>query len=251
MGRHTITVSGQSRSDPNVIIGYDPPLRTYFLQAFQHEITDDPALWLGTHDRAFEILRIDLHNAATARGYDFMPLPPDIAARLTEDKVAAAEPHDADLANVLKCRIKLSNVPAKPATERSVAGFFVPGNSHDHRLLDPSSWSGAPILARSRKPNEVEVPIGPWGGNAKNDIRTVRMQGGLQRSSFPDQASCSSGSGRASAGQRGFRRREGHLLRRFACQRCTNCPPATICWMKSNSSRLAVRTGNPALVAVR
>ena len=57
MSRYTITVSGQSRSDPNAIIGYDPPLRTYFLQAFQHEITDDPALWLGTHDRAFEILK--------------------------------------------------------------------------------------------------------------------------------------------------------------------------------------------------
>lgn len=50
MSRYTITVSGHGRSDPEAIIGYDPPLRTFFLQAFFHEVTDDPALWLGTYD---------------------------------------------------------------------------------------------------------------------------------------------------------------------------------------------------------
>ena len=44
MSRYTITVTGQGRSDPEAIIGYDRPLRTYFLQAFHHEVTDDPAL---------------------------------------------------------------------------------------------------------------------------------------------------------------------------------------------------------------
>ena len=60
MSRYTITVTGtttgQGRSDPDAVIGYDPPLRTYFLQAFPHEETDEPGLWLGTHDRAFETL---------------------------------------------------------------------------------------------------------------------------------------------------------------------------------------------------
>ncbi|WP_352960393.1 hypothetical protein [Mesorhizobium sp. M1393] len=40
MSRYTITVTGtvpgQVRSDPDAVIGYDPPLRTYFLQAFPH-----------------------------------------------------------------------------------------------------------------------------------------------------------------------------------------------------------------------
>ncbi|WP_244571436.1 hypothetical protein [Mesorhizobium carmichaelinearum] len=82
MSRYTITVTGtvtgHSRSDREAIIGYDPPLRTYFLQAFPHEETDEPALWLGTHGQAFEMLD-DLHHAAMAHGYDFMPLPPDVA----------------------------------------------------------------------------------------------------------------------------------------------------------------------------
>ncbi|MER8562650.1 hypothetical protein [Mesorhizobium sp. M0578] len=93
MSRYTITVTGtvpgQGRSDPDAVIGYDPPLRTYFLQAFPHEETDEPGLWLGTHDRAFETLE-DLRHAATAHGYDFMPLPPKLAAKLVDDKAAAS-----------------------------------------------------------------------------------------------------------------------------------------------------------------
>ncbi|MER9565435.1 MULTISPECIES: hypothetical protein [unclassified Mesorhizobium] len=94
MSRYTITVTGtvpgQVRSDPDAVIGYDPPLRTYFLQAFPHEETDEPRLWLGTHDRAFETLGY-LRHAATAHGYDFMPLPPEMAAKLVEDKAAAGD----------------------------------------------------------------------------------------------------------------------------------------------------------------
>lgn len=93
MSRYTITVTGtvtgKVRSDPDAVIGYDPPLRTYFLQAFPHEETDEPALWLGTRDHAFERLE-DLHHAALARGYDFMPLPPELASKLEDDKAAAS-----------------------------------------------------------------------------------------------------------------------------------------------------------------
>ena len=89
MSRYTITVTSDGRSDPDAVIGFDPPLRTYFLQAFHHEVTDDPALWLGACDHAFEMLD-DLHDAAVARGYDFKPMPADVAAKLIEDKAAAA-----------------------------------------------------------------------------------------------------------------------------------------------------------------
>ena len=65
MSRYTITVTGQGHSDPEAIIGYDPPLRTFFLQAFPHEVTDDPALWLGAYGHEFERLD-DLHQAAFA-----------------------------------------------------------------------------------------------------------------------------------------------------------------------------------------
>lgn len=102
MSRYTITVTGQGRQDPDAIIGYDPPLRTYFLQAFPHDVTDDPALWLGTCGHAFERLD-DLHHAAIARGYDFMPLPHNIAAKLVEDQAAAGDrlPRDGALQELL------------------------------------------------------------------------------------------------------------------------------------------------------
>jgi hypothetical protein len=87
MSRYTITVTGMGRSDPDAIIGYDPPLRTFFLQAFPHQVADDPALWLGTRDREIDTLAA-LHIATLAEGYDFMPLPNDVAAQLAADKAA-------------------------------------------------------------------------------------------------------------------------------------------------------------------
>ena len=104
MSRYTITVTGQGRSDPDAIIGYDPPLRTYFLQAFPHEETDDPALWLGTHDRAFETLE-DLHHAATrATATTSCRCPPDVAEQLIADKAREnGRPlHDGPLGDFLR-----------------------------------------------------------------------------------------------------------------------------------------------------
>lgn len=89
MSRYFITVAGEGRTDPEAVIGYDPPLRTYFLQAFPHEETDDPELWIGTRPHEIGTLD-DLHRAALAEGYDIMPLPSGIAAKLVADKAAAA-----------------------------------------------------------------------------------------------------------------------------------------------------------------
>lgn len=103
MSRYTITVSGHGRSDPEAIIGYDPPLRTFFLQAFPHKVTDDPALWLGTYDQEFQSLAA-LHAAALADRYDFIPLPEDVAAELTHDlaQESGRPPHDGPLAVFLR-----------------------------------------------------------------------------------------------------------------------------------------------------
>ncbi len=103
MSRYTITVTGHGRSDPEAIIGYDPPLRTFFLQAFPHESDDDLALWLGTSDHEFETLDA-LQAAARSRGFDFMPLADDVIARLAADIAAEADrpPHDGPLAALLR-----------------------------------------------------------------------------------------------------------------------------------------------------
>jgi hypothetical protein len=103
MSRYTITVTSNGRSDPDAVIGYDPPLRTFFLQAFPDETGDDLALWLGTNDREYETIDA-LHTAAHSRGFDFMPLPKDVALLLAEDfaKDAARPPRDGPLAAFLR-----------------------------------------------------------------------------------------------------------------------------------------------------
>ena len=103
MSRYTITVTSEGRSDPDAVIGYDPPLRTFFLQAFPDESGDDLALWLGTSDREFETIDA-LQMAALSRGYSFMPLPEDVALLLADDFAAnAGRPlHDGPLAVLLR-----------------------------------------------------------------------------------------------------------------------------------------------------
>jgi hypothetical protein len=103
MSRYTITVTSTGRSDPDAVIGYDPPLCTFFLQAFPDESGDDLALWLGTRDREYETLDA-LHAAARSRGFDFMPLPEDVALQLAEDlaKDTGRPPHGGPLAAFLR-----------------------------------------------------------------------------------------------------------------------------------------------------
>ncbi len=107
MSRYTITVTfiatGDHRSDPEAVIGYDPPLRTFFVQAFPDESGDDLALWLGTSDRKYDTLE-ELHAAALARGFDFMPLPVEISGLLAGDFAAEVDrrPHEGPLAGLLR-----------------------------------------------------------------------------------------------------------------------------------------------------
>jgi hypothetical protein len=103
MSRYTITVTRTGRSDTDAVIGYDPPLRTFFLQAFPDESGDDLALWLGTSDGEYETIDA-LHAAARSRGFDFMPLPEGVALQLADDFAsdAARPPLDGPLARFLR-----------------------------------------------------------------------------------------------------------------------------------------------------
>jgi hypothetical protein len=84
------------------VIGYDPPLRTFFLQAFPDESGDDLALWLGTSDREYETIDA-LHAAARSRGFDFMPLPEEVALQLADDFAEDERPpNDGPLARFLR-----------------------------------------------------------------------------------------------------------------------------------------------------
>jgi hypothetical protein len=103
MSPYTIAVTRNGRSDPDAVIGYDPPLRTFFLEAFPDESGDDLALWLGTSDREFGTIDA-LHAATRSHGFDVMPLPDDIIARLSADFAAEAHQpsHDGPLAALLR-----------------------------------------------------------------------------------------------------------------------------------------------------
>lgn len=103
MSRYTITVTSDGSSDPDAVIGYDPPLRTFFLQAFPDESGDDLALWLGTSDREYETVNA-LKAATRAKGFDIMPLPDDIVARLASDQAqdAGRPAHVGPLAALLR-----------------------------------------------------------------------------------------------------------------------------------------------------
>jgi hypothetical protein len=81
MSRYPITVSRDGDSDPEAVIGYDPPLRTFFLQAFPDESGDNLALWIGTEHHEFPTLET-LREATEARGYTFPPLPAELLAKL-------------------------------------------------------------------------------------------------------------------------------------------------------------------------
>jgi len=102
MSRYAITVSSDDRSDPDAVIGYDPPQRTFFLQAFPDESGDDLALWLGTSDREYATIEA-LYAATRSRGFDFMPLPEDVAAQLADDFAKDERPpNDGPLAELLR-----------------------------------------------------------------------------------------------------------------------------------------------------
>lgn len=68
MSRHQVTLISVGRTDEKAIIGYDPPLRTFFLQAFRDPETGVPDLWLGTRLAQFASLP-QLLGELHAQGY--------------------------------------------------------------------------------------------------------------------------------------------------------------------------------------
>lgn len=63
--RHKITVVHKDETDRDAIIGFDPPLRTFFLQAFMGGFKE---IWLGTLLEEFISLEA-ITTEARAQGY--------------------------------------------------------------------------------------------------------------------------------------------------------------------------------------
>ena len=69
MSRYTVTLLKGERTDDEAVIGFDPPLRTFFLQGFESD--DDfgtPEIWLGTLLEEFPTLE-GVIEAARRQGY--------------------------------------------------------------------------------------------------------------------------------------------------------------------------------------
>lgn len=84
MSRHITTVIGPIQTDRDAVIGYDPPLRTFFLQAFPDPETDACALWLGGILHEFPSLEAIL-EMARSRGFEIRGLGQDAIVAMTKE----------------------------------------------------------------------------------------------------------------------------------------------------------------------
>jgi hypothetical protein len=93
MSRHPVIVRSADRTDESAVIGYDPPMRTYFLQAFEDPATEQPRLWLGTRFDQYPDLA-SLIAAAKERGFDIDTLDDEILVEMARE---AAQPRGRSL----------------------------------------------------------------------------------------------------------------------------------------------------------
>lgn len=84
MSRHIVTVPGPAQTDREAVIGYDPPLRTFFLQAFPNPETDACALWLGGILHEFFSLEA-IVEMARSRGFEIRGLGQDAIIAMTKE----------------------------------------------------------------------------------------------------------------------------------------------------------------------
>lgn len=84
--RHKITVIYKDEIDRDAIIGFDPPLRSFFLQAFMGAFRE---IWLGTFLEEFTSLE-SIIVAARARGYEVTGMTTETIIEMTK---LAAQPH--------------------------------------------------------------------------------------------------------------------------------------------------------------
>ena len=84
MSRYTVRVTDGTETDPEATIGFDPPLRTFFLQAFPDPDTDECTLWLGTGLEEFPTLE-SIIEQARHQGYEIGDLSHDIIVGMLKD----------------------------------------------------------------------------------------------------------------------------------------------------------------------
>lgn len=93
MSRYTVEVKSATESDPKATIGYDRPLRTFFLQAFPDPETDACTVWLGAFLEEYWTLE-SIIEAARAQGYEVRGLTGEMMLAMIRE---AGPPHPPSL----------------------------------------------------------------------------------------------------------------------------------------------------------
>lgn len=91
MSRYVITPRTDAATDDNAVIGYDPPMRTYFIQGFEDPQTEQPVLWLGTRLEQYPTLLMLLADL-DARGCQIDGLTTDIMADMGAEASRPSSP---------------------------------------------------------------------------------------------------------------------------------------------------------------
>jgi hypothetical protein len=84
LSRYPITLKSDLQTDESAVIGFDPPLRTFFLQAFPDEATDACAPWLGGFLEEYPSLE-SIIDAARSERYEVHGLTHDVIIALTKE----------------------------------------------------------------------------------------------------------------------------------------------------------------------
>lgn len=93
MSRYPITLQKGEDFDDNAVIGYDPPLRTFFLQGFEidHEDYCEPEIWLGTRLEEFPTLE-GIIQTARVHGYEVRELKATAIVAMMEEAGQRPDP---------------------------------------------------------------------------------------------------------------------------------------------------------------
>lgn len=91
MSRYTVEITNGTATDPKGTIGYDPPLRTFFLQGIPHPVTDDCALWLGVFLEEYTTLE-SIIEKARVEGYEVSGLTQEMMVAMIKESGKSAPP---------------------------------------------------------------------------------------------------------------------------------------------------------------
>ncbi|WP_234839887.1 hypothetical protein [Sinorhizobium meliloti] len=93
LSRYNMQITNGTTTDDEGTIGYDRPLRTFFLQAFPDPETDECALWLGAFLEEYSTLE-SIIEAARMQGYEARGLTKEMMLAMLKE---AGPPHPPSL----------------------------------------------------------------------------------------------------------------------------------------------------------